>query len=129
MCRATGSARRSSWHWQWPRPVSTRRPRSRPTKRCGASRRRYRRSRSEEHTSELQSLAYLVCRLLLEKKKKEIIPEEDNDLKKTTTSYSKQILISVDCRQDRVVKYDTALHTRIVAKTSTTIGELHQSML
>src|SRR2546425_7052806 len=28
--------------------------------------------RSEEHTSELQSLAYLVCRLLLEKKKKHI---------------------------------------------------------
>src|SRR5205823_14670082 len=28
------------------------------------------RMRSEEHTSELQSLAYLVCRLLLEKKKK-----------------------------------------------------------
>src|SRR5687767_15630845 len=28
-----------------------------------------RRPRSEEHTSELQSLAYLVCRLLLEKKK------------------------------------------------------------
>src|SRR3989441_9705909 len=27
------------------------------------------RNRSEEHTSELQSLAYLVCRLLLEKKK------------------------------------------------------------
>src|SRR2546425_9075562 len=27
-------------------------------------------SRSEEHTSELQSLAYHVCRLLLEKKKK-----------------------------------------------------------
>src|SRR5687767_15246322 len=30
-------------------------------------------ARSEEHTSELQSLAYLVCRLLLEKKKKYII--------------------------------------------------------
>src|SRR2546425_2238242 len=29
-----------------------------------------REGRSEEHTSELQSLAYLVCRLLLEKKKK-----------------------------------------------------------
>src|SRR2546423_5754687 len=27
--------------------------------------------RSEEHTSELQSLAYLVCRLLLEKKNKD----------------------------------------------------------
>src|SRR2546425_7097799 len=30
--------------------------------------------RSEEHTSELQSLAYLVCRLLLEKKKKKKKP-------------------------------------------------------
>src|SRR2546425_7849258 len=29
-------------------------------------------TRSEEHTSELQSLAYLVCRLLLEKKKKKL---------------------------------------------------------
>src|SRR3712207_8909010 len=29
------------------------------------------RARSEEHTSELQSRQYLVCRLLLEKKKKE----------------------------------------------------------
>src|SRR2546425_8834810 len=32
--------------------------------------------RSEEHTSELQSLAYLVCRLLLEKKKK-TVPLDD----------------------------------------------------
>src|SRR5258706_10587843 len=31
-----------------------------------------RRSRSEEHTSELQSLTNLVCRLLLEKKKNKI---------------------------------------------------------
>src|SRR2546425_8879255 len=31
------------------------------------------RARSEEHTSELQSLAYLVCRLLLEKKKTSLI--------------------------------------------------------
>src|SRR5687767_15423275 len=30
--------------------------------------------RSEEHTSELQSLAYLVCRLLLEKKKNSVQP-------------------------------------------------------
>src|SRR2546425_9673297 len=36
--------------------------------------------RSEEHTSELQSLAYLVCRLLLEKKKKRI---QSADLCKT----------------------------------------------
>src|SRR6266404_7745366 len=43
--RTTSSWSRASW-------TSWRRPR-----------------RSEEHTSELQSLAYLVCRLLLEKKK------------------------------------------------------------
>src|SRR5687767_15774353 len=35
----------------------------------GAAHHRQRILRSEEHTSELQSLAYLVCRLLLEKKK------------------------------------------------------------
>src|SRR3989441_10436787 len=39
--------------------------------------------RSEEHTSELQSLAYLVCRLLLEKKKK----------KKTTDSIMKEDML------------------------------------
>src|SRR2546425_9560020 len=40
--------------------------------------------RSEEHTSELQSLAYLVCRLLLEKKKKDHI-EHASQTKITTT--------------------------------------------
>src|SRR2546425_8662533 len=34
--------------------------------------------RSEEHTSELQSLAYLVCRLLLEKKKKNRVNENSH---------------------------------------------------
>src|SRR3712207_7957356 len=36
--------------------------------------------RSEEHTSELQSRQYLVCRLLLEKKKKDLftIPQEQS---------------------------------------------------
>src|SRR5438093_6217930 len=34
--------------------------------------------RSEEHTSELQSLTNLVCRLLLEKKKKERIDKHSN---------------------------------------------------
>src|SRR2546425_7935418 len=37
---------------------------------AGKSCKKYAFHRSEEHTSELQSLAYLVCRLLLEKKKK-----------------------------------------------------------
>src|SRR2546425_9139916 len=40
--------------------------------------------RSEEHTSELQSLAYLVCRLLLEKKKKK--PREHRHIRHTNTS-------------------------------------------
>src|SRR2546425_6054683 len=36
--------------------------------------------RSEEHTSELQSLAYLVCRLLLEKKKSLVIQADATSL-------------------------------------------------
>src|SRR5436853_1343118 len=43
--------------------------RERDERRCIGARQRHR--RSEEHTSELQSLRHLVCRLLLEKKKKE----------------------------------------------------------
>src|SRR5205823_6918625 len=42
---------------------------SAPRSGVGASIQFHRLRRSEEHTSELQSLAYLVCRLLLEKKK------------------------------------------------------------
>src|SRR2546425_9470173 len=48
-------------------PRSTRRGCRRPLPRCCTAR-----GRSEEHTSELQSLAYLVCRLLLEKKKNSV---------------------------------------------------------
>src|SRR5205823_14293425 len=40
-------------------------------RRGGVQRRAPAQPRSEEHTSELQSLAYLVCRLLLEKKNKQ----------------------------------------------------------
>src|SRR3712207_8572269 len=57
------------------RHAPARRPR-RQGRKGGASRQRglrpllrRRRARSEEHTSELQSRQYLVCRLLLEKKK------------------------------------------------------------
>src|SRR2546425_8284981 len=39
--------------------------------------------RSEEHTSELQSLAYLVCRLLLEKKKTSITSTPAKCLRRT----------------------------------------------
>src|SRR5215217_8963460 len=58
-----------------PRSAGSRRrtPGARGARRAGGGRVRgapaRRRSRSEEHTSELQSRQYLVCRLLLEKKK------------------------------------------------------------
>src|SRR6266568_8757600 len=53
-------------------PICSRRSASsaRTRSSCPASRSRSCASRSEEHTSELQSQFHLVCRLLLEKKKK-----------------------------------------------------------
>src|SRR5712672_4661703 len=45
--------------------------------------------RSEEHTSELQSLAYLVCRLLLEKKKTHKKTNNTLKKKKNTTEIQK----------------------------------------
>src|SRR2546421_4273779 len=45
-------------------------------------------SRSEEHTSELQSRSDLVCRLLLEKKKKNKKELHDNSMKANTTAHS-----------------------------------------
>src|SRR5699024_12286757 len=73
----------SSWAARWPplwrvrsrrRPAPARRTCSRPARswwRCSCSCSDG--SRSEEHTSELQSRFDLVCRLLLEKKKKNIL--------------------------------------------------------
>src|SRR5687767_15915052 len=65
---ARGRGRRGSWS----RPRGRRRVPPTAGARLSPARPRCRyeaRCRSEEHTSELQSLAYLVCRLLLEKKK------------------------------------------------------------
>src|SRR3712207_8158854 len=45
--------------------------------RCPTTSPRVTTSRSEEHTSELQSRQYLVCRLLLEKKKRNSSPNYD----------------------------------------------------
>src|SRR5436189_5492503 len=63
--RRSGPTGLFSWH-----PYSDRRNCSRYTARKGVKRTdRLVPIRSEEHTSELQSPMYLVCRLLLEKKK------------------------------------------------------------
>src|SRR5438045_7893221 len=53
------------------------------------------RARSEEHTSELQSLRHLVCRLLLEKKKKKKTKNKKrrNDKKTKNKEYTEK------CRQ------------------------------
>src|SRR2546425_3295097 len=59
--RAAGGGRRSD------------RPDAERGRRTEARTARRGRLRSEEHTSELQSLAYLVCRLLLEKKNNDVI--------------------------------------------------------
>src|SRR5947209_13028427 len=48
--------------------------------------------RSEEHTSELQSRQYLVCRLLLEKKKKIQYPRYHSRIIYLPTRYYPQIL-------------------------------------
>src|SRR3712207_7719406 len=61
-------------------PLPGVRPRANPCRLQRRAARRVRRPRrgpgrrSEEHTSELQSRQYLVCRLLLEKKKKKLSP-------------------------------------------------------
>src|SRR2546426_7094761 len=49
-------------------------------------------SRSEEHTSELQSPCNLVCRLLLEKKKKRNQKKVDHSRRKKTLKMYRQIL-------------------------------------
>src|SRR3989441_3360820 len=62
--------------------------------------------RSEEHTSELQSLAYLVCRLLLEKKKQKLalppLSEEDTSVPQLVADLVRIVLlvdqITIDAR-------------------------------
>src|SRR5205823_9978060 len=63
------------------------------------TRRRYRTSipRSEEHTSELQSLAYLVCRLLLEKKKKKMKKRHTNYIPHTRKRERDHSLLDTPC--------------------------------
>src|SRR4029079_16051291 len=67
--------------------------------------------RSEEHTSEIQSLAYLVCRLLLEKKKKKfkpIIPD-----KRLTTIHRTRRDLQTQCETLRDTSY--AIQRRVLA--------------
>src|SRR3712207_8181835 len=76
------SAAASMWRWS-PTRAAIRRRSSNIRSAAGS------RSRSEEHTSELQSRQYLVCRLLLEKKKKNHIHYTDTAT--NTPMYSRVI--------------------------------------
>src|SRR3712207_8708814 len=70
-----------------PRAVITTSREATPGGRCNARvGRRVRTLRSEEHTSELQSRQYLVCRLLLEKKKINSYTESDTLASLTSSS-------------------------------------------
>src|SRR5438093_6469434 len=59
-----------------------------PATPAGRGARPPRSARSEEHTSELQSLTNLVCRLLLEKKKQTEITEEENEEARSRSTYA-----------------------------------------
>src|SRR5687767_15713282 len=58
--------------------------------------------RSEEHTSELQSLAYLVCRLLLEKKKILItsVSDQNVDIEETNCTIWRIVYQFIVCPHD-----------------------------
>src|SRR6266404_4920197 len=51
-------------------------------------------ARSEEHTSELQSLAYLVCRLLLEKKNKQL--RHEKQIKRKGDVVEREVAVDLD---------------------------------
>src|SRR5438045_7936288 len=52
--------------------------------------------RSEEHTSELQSLRHLVCRLLLEKKKNDVVATIHNRIPALLVTYAYEIMTDTD---------------------------------
>src|SRR5215203_6651163 len=90
--RVTGEAPQRSVAFLLAAPDRPPAPRQRPTLRGGLCRKlRFgtrRAQRSEEHTSELQSRQYLVCRLLLEKKKKNKIQHSYVKTKKIQTQHN-----------------------------------------
>src|SRR3712207_8207106 len=66
---ATSPPPRAGATWTSPAGARSTSTTARPSSRSSSGTSGWRRRRSEEHTSELQSRQYLVCRLLLEKKK------------------------------------------------------------
>src|SRR3989441_9496298 len=85
--------------------------RSHPRPKNGAPTVRSPSARSEEHTSELQSLAYLVCRLLLEKKKNALRSEEHTSELQSLAYLVCRLLLEKKTRKAMIRR-----HTRIKYK-------------
>src|SRR3989441_8050192 len=81
--------------------------------------------RSEEHTSELQSLAYLVCRLLLEKKKhgppKHLHIRTNDELSRNTETH--EMILNAVRQQHGNSKTDKLTHTHTKITTLATPEE------
>src|SRR5262249_57676035 len=77
-------------------------------------------ARSEEHTSELQSLTNLVCRLLLEKKKKKKRQRQRRNISVHRAMYSKNKTLGQESQPAEV-------HTALSRATS--VASLHSSTL
>src|SRR2546425_2214103 len=71
-----------------------RQPSARDVHRRGDAAQRHHDVRSEEHTSELQSLAYLVCRLLLEKKNNEDDKSASAELRHARLGILQELVLS-----------------------------------
>src|SRR5437016_6687086 len=75
--------------------------------------------RSEEHTSELQSLTNLVCRLLLEKKKKKQKNNKQNNNKQPTHNKPSRSLIKIRNMPGTALKRTPGTHQTIRPHTGT----------
>src|SRR5437870_9082661 len=78
----------------WPKFPTGRKGWRRPRSRFASGRSASTSTRSEEHTSELQSRGHLVCRLLLEKKKKNKQKNKITTKKQQNTTTNKQTIQS-----------------------------------
>src|SRR5438093_1730038 len=80
-------------------------------------------SRSEEHTSELQSLTNLVCRLLLEKKKDTQLQRRRRQFPSTTAYRTRNFLTSAEQVKEVVVR--EAVYRRATAGLPRQLPHVH----
>src|SRR2546425_9517405 len=84
-------------------------------------------ARSEEHTSELQSLAYLVCRLLLEKKKNDIRSEDQTSELQSLSYLLCRFLLDKTKITKSAIRTDTQQHTSLTNSHKTQPTNYHET--